>query len=238
MVSVPSGGSWWEQQRARPGEPGRAEVSVPSGGSWWEQHEPPNLSAWTGPCFSTLWWVVVGATCGRDARDRGRHSFSTLWWVVVGATRLSQKRFGLTLRFQYPLVGRGGSNQAERDAWHSEEKLFQYPLVGRGGSNLLPDAIFPLGTEVSVPSGGSWWEQHRPGLCLYCRSEVSVPSGGSWWEQHTVWGQHRPRRFPFQYPLVGRGGSNAAEQPGGRCVGVAFQYPLVGRGGSNSSVAV
>ncbi len=135
-----------------------ARVSVPSGGSWWEQHLDSYAQSQNYIRFSTLWWVVVGATLGHELSTAGNRRFSTLWWVVVGATTVSV--------IQY-----------------ARESLFQYPLVGRGGSNIRCEMITAVNRSVSVPSGGSWWEQPPYVTAAWPGNRVSVPSGGSWWEQ-------------------------------------------------------
>ncbi len=210
----------------------------------------------------------------------GIKCFSTLWWVVVGATWLPGIDMIVATPFQYPLVGRGGSNPLQRPT-RPPKCWFQYPLVGRGGSNAKLEHVDEAYLNVSVPSGGSWWEQlsyshvtlpitkmfqyplvgrggsnygRAPGALR--RPGVSVPSGGSWWEQPAVilqfddaqrvsvpsggsWWEQPSCRWDeivgvmFQYPLVGRGGSNDVRTTGLR-QGLLFQYPLVGRGGSNT----
>ncbi len=67
--------------------------------------------------------------------------------------------------------------------------MFQYPLVGRGGSNYQ---------RLTIPTSGKW---------------VSVPSGGSWWEQLAIQEMKVKQIYLFQYPLVGRGGSNQYNEP-------------------------
>ncbi len=99
----------------------------------------------------------------------------------------------------------------------------------------MPGMLCENREAVSVPSGGSWWEQ-RSGRGINQRGRwVSVPSGGSWWEQ-LIYTAALPMITKFQYPLVGRGGSNTRPQPP-QPLNKKFQYPLVGRGGSNVWVA-
>ncbi len=157
-VSVPSGGSWWEQPRCGTRSLVAPSVSVPSGGSWWEQPKvgcPPTAPHYVSVPSGGSWWEQPYSRLSIHAVSM---SFSTLWWVVVGATVRGWRTQRLLLRFQYPLVGRGGSNSA-------------------GGFDTA------AGTKVSVPSGGSWWEQRLVQRTLSALYQVSVPSGGSWWEQ-------------------------------------------------------
>ncbi len=211
-------------------------VSVPSGGSWWEQPRIIDAIASRKRGFSTLWWVVVGATrLYRVNVVRYRSGFSTLWWVVVGATLTSTGRAIVNLTFQYPLVGRGGSNSGREVGRRGAGRVFQYPLVGRGGSNITQIYCQDVGGEVSVPSGGSWWEQR--GLGLY----PPAPR----WRFSTLWWvvvgatirsvECDCSATKFQYPLVGRGGSNSPRLTS-PLLQLGFQYPLVGRGGSNTKV--
>ncbi len=110
-VSVPSGGSWWEQHTTASGFGGAEQrfqyPLVGRGGSNPDDRLPSDRAAL---CFSTLWWVVVGATALVVRALTTKLCFSTLWWVVVGATRTRDISSMIICKFQYPLVGRGGSN--------------------------------------------------------------------------------------------------------------------------------
>ncbi len=86
-------------------------VSVPSGGSWWEQRF---VKDGVGTLASLFQYPLVGRGGSNInssmVRNICRHGFSTLWWVVVGATQAHNPLWESPWRFQYPLVGRGGSN--------------------------------------------------------------------------------------------------------------------------------